>query len=46
MSKWDKEYIGLCKKILSEGKRVENRTGIDTIKIPGYFFEFDLCLLS
>lgn len=42
MSKWDKEYIGLCKKILSEGVRVENRTGIDTIKIPGYFFEFDL----
>ena len=42
MSKWDKEYIKLCKKILKEGKRVENRTGIDTIKIPGYSFEFDL----
>lgn len=42
MSKWDKEYIKLCKKILKEGKRVENRTGIDTIKIPGYFLEFDL----
>jgi len=42
MSKWDREYIKLCKKILSEGKRVENRTGIDTIKIPGYSFEFDL----
>ena len=42
MSKWDKEYIKLCKKILKEGKRVENRTGIDSIKIPGYSFEFDL----
>ena len=42
MSKWDKEYLTLCKKILEEGKRVQNRTGIDTIKIPGYFFEFIL----
>ena len=42
MSKWDKEYIKLCKKILKEGKRVENRTGIDTIKIPAYSLEFDL----
>ena len=42
MSKWDTEYIKLCKKILSEGHLVNNRTGIDTIKIPGYFFEFDL----
>lgn len=42
MSKWDKEYITLCKKILSEGVEVENRTGINSIKIPGYFFEFDL----
>lgn len=42
MSKWDKEYIKLCKKILKNGKEVENRTGINTIKIPGYEFEFDL----
>lgn len=42
MSKWDKEYIKLCKKILKEGKRVPNRTGIDTIKIPAYSLEFDL----
>ena len=42
MSKWDKDYIKLCKKILKEGVQVENRTGIDTIKIPGYSFEFDL----
>ena len=42
MSKWDKDYIKLCKKILKEGKRVENRTGIDSIKIPAYTLEFDL----
>ncbi len=42
MSKWDKEYIKLCKKILKEGKEVENRTGVNTIKIPGYSFVFDL----
>ncbi len=42
MSKWDDEYIKLCKKILNEGVRVENRTGTDTIKIPGHFLEFDL----
>ena len=34
MSKWDKEYIKLCKKILDKGVEVENRTGINTIKIP------------
>lgn len=42
MCKWDKEYIKLCKKILKDGKQVHNRTGVDSIKIPGYFFEFDL----
>lgn len=42
MSKWDREYIKLCKKILNEGVEVQNRTGINTIKIPGYSFEFDL----
>ncbi len=42
MSKFDKEYLKLCKKILEEGKEVENRTGINTIKIPSYHFEFDL----
>ena len=42
MSKWDDEYIKLCKKILDEGVRIENRTGTDTIKIPGHFLEFDL----
>ena len=28
MGRWDKEYLKLCKKILKEGKEVENRTGI------------------
>ena len=42
MSKWDEAYIGLCKKILSEGVRVENRTGTDSVKIPSHSFHFDL----
>lgn len=42
MSRWDDKYIKLCKNILDEGVRVKNRTGVDTIKIPGYFIEFDL----
>ena len=42
MAKWDIEYLKLCKKILEEGKEVENRTGTNTIKIPSYHFHFDL----
>ncbi len=42
MSKWDKDYLKLCKKILEEGKEVENRTGVNSIKIPSYHFHFDL----
>ena len=42
MTKWDKEYIKLCKKILDDGVEVENRTGINTIKIPSYYLHFDL----
>ena len=42
MTKWDKEYIKLCKKILKEGKEVENRTGINAIKLPSYNLHFDL----
>ena len=42
MSKWDKEYIELCKKILEKGVEVENRTGINTIKVPSHYFHFDL----
>lgn len=42
MSKWDREYIKLCKKILKEGFEVENRTGTNTIKIPAYHFELNV----
>lgn len=42
MSRWDKDYLSLCKKILEEGKEVENRTGINTIKVPSHHFHFDL----
>ena len=42
MTKWDKEYLKLCKKILTEGTEVENRTGINTIKIPSYHLHLDL----
>ena len=42
MSKWDKEYIKLCRKILENGVEVENRTGINTIKIPSHYLHFDL----
>lgn len=42
MASWDVEYLKLCKRILKDGVEVTNRTGINTIKIPGYSFEFDL----
>ena len=42
MTNYDKEYLKLLRKILEEGVEVENRTGINTIKIPEYNFSFDL----
>ena len=42
MTEWDKEYLKLCRTILKEGVEVENRTGINTIKIPSYELSFDL----
>ena len=42
MGKFDKDYLELCKKILESGVEVENRTGINTIKIPSHHFHFDL----
>ena len=42
MGLWDKEYISLCKKILSEGTEVVNRTGVNTIKIPSHHFHLDI----
>ena len=42
MTNFDKEYLMLLKKILQQGVEVENRTGINTIKVPSHYFEFDL----
>ena len=42
MSQWDKDYLALCKRILTEGVEVEYRTGINTIKVPSQHFHFDL----
>lgn len=42
MSSWDKKYLSLCKKILEEGTEVQNRTGINSIKVPSHHFHFDL----
>lgn len=42
MSRWDCEYLKLCQKILNDGYEVQNRTGIDTIKIPSYHFSLNL----
>jgi len=42
MSQWDKEYISLCKRILSDGVEVENRTGVNSIKVPTHHFHLDL----
>lgn len=42
MSKWDIDYLNLCKEILNEGTQVQNRTGIDSIKIPSYHLKFNL----
>lgn len=42
MSSWDKKYLSLCKKILKEGTEVQNRTGINSIKVPSHHFHFDL----
>lgn len=42
MTEFDKEYLELIKKIMTEGVEVQNRTGVNTIKIPEYSFRFDL----
>jgi len=42
MTEFDKAYLELVKRILDEGVEVENRTGINTIKVPSHYFEFDL----
>lgn len=42
MSKWDKQYLELCRNILEQGKEVENRTGINTVKLPSWHFHIDV----
>lgn len=42
MSKWDDEYIKLLKQIISKGIEVENRTGVNSVKIPSWHFSLDL----
>lgn len=42
MSKFDIQYLKLCKRILTEGEEIENRTGVNTIKLPYITMEFDL----
>lgn len=42
MAMWDTIYCELCEKIITDGKRVENRTGIDTIKVPSAHFQLDV----
>lgn len=42
MTEFDKEYLKLLKEILQRGEEVENRTGVNTIKIDKYAFKFDL----
>ena len=42
MAKWDTIYCELCEKIITDGQRVENRTGIDTIKVPSAHFQLDV----
>jgi len=37
-----KQYLDLVQKIIQEGKRRENRTGIDTIAIAGAIFQHDM----
>ena len=37
MAQWDADYIALCKRILTEGVQVPNRTGTDTVKVPAAF---------
>lgn len=42
VSEIDEIYIELVRYIIEHGVRVPNRTGIDTIAVPGYTFQIDL----
>jgi thymidylate synthase len=36
------QYLDLMNKVMTEGKRQKNRTGIDTFMIPGAILQFDM----
>ena len=42
MSNFDKVYLDLCDKILTNGTYVQNRTGVATYKLPHQILQFDL----
>ena len=42
VSEMDEAYIRLVKQILDEGVQTHNRTGIDTIAIPGWNYKFNM----
>lgn len=42
MTEFDYLYDELLRKILREGVEVENRTGVNTIKVPSHTFEFNI----
>ena len=42
MTEFDYLYDELLRKILREGVEVENRTGVNTIKVPSHKFEFNI----
>ena len=43
---FDKQYCELLKKILEEGELFENRTGVDTLSIPGGGYVFGMVVVS
>ena len=42
MAKFDDIYCELLKRILGEGREVENRTGVNTVKLPSFGFSVDV----
>ena len=44
LNKLDESYMNLIQKILIEGVRCKNRTGIDTLALSGYMIQHDMCV--
>lgn len=42
MAAWDEIYCRIAENILRNGRRVQNRTGTDSIKIPSAYFELNV----